>query len=117
MGFKKAAASIAKNGMGLKADTTQRIKVGAGPKPSVIIKKQTTVKPAKPASKPEAKVMPYKPNYVTQTDKRTGKQTRVIVGGPKVNKMPYQIEYTTDKFGKKQVVKPSNPLTKLKNKK
>ena len=39
-----------------KADTTQKIKVGGGSKPSVIIKKQTTVKPAKPA----AKLMPYR---------------------------------------------------------
>jgi hypothetical protein len=31
--------------MGLKADTTQKIKVGGGPKPSVMIKKQTTFKP------------------------------------------------------------------------
>jgi len=52
-------ANIKKTGkmpMGLKADTTQKIKVGGGPKPSVIIKKQTTVKPAKPA----AKLMPYR---------------------------------------------------------
>ena len=102
-----------KKGMGLKADTTQKIKVGGGQKPSVIIKKQTTVKP----TKPEVVNLPYKPNFVTKTDKGTGKQTRVIVGGPKVETLPSKIQYTTDKFGNKQVVKPSNELIKLKNKK
>ena len=46
---KKMAPSV-------KADTTQRIKVGGVSNPSVIIKKQTTVKPAKPAKK----LMPYR---------------------------------------------------------
>lgn len=53
-------AYVAKTGrmpMGLKADTTKKVMPGGGSKPSIIIKKQTTVKPAKPAKK----LMPYKP--------------------------------------------------------
>ena len=46
---KKMAPSV-------KADTTQRIKVGGVSNPSAIIKKQTTVKPVKPAKK----LMPYR---------------------------------------------------------
>ena len=46
-----------KKGMGLKVDSTKKVTPIGGSKPSVIIKKQTTVKPAKPAEK----LMPYKP--------------------------------------------------------
>jgi hypothetical protein len=37
-----------KKGMGLKVDSTKKVTPIGGSKPSVIIKKQTTVKPAKP---------------------------------------------------------------------
>lgn len=52
-------ANVAKTGkmpMGLKVDSTKKVTPIGRSKPSVIIKKQTTVKPAKPA----AKLMPYK---------------------------------------------------------
>jgi hypothetical protein len=95
-----------------KKDSVKKVTPIGGSKPSVTIKKETAIKPAKPI----AKNMPYKPNFVTKTDKGTGKQTRVIVGAPKVKTLPNKIQYTTDKFGKKQVVKPSNPVMKLKGK-
>ena len=53
-------AYVAKTGrmpMGLKVDSTKKVKIGGNAKPSVMIKKQTTVKPVKPVEK----LMPYKP--------------------------------------------------------
>lgn len=96
-------AYVAKTGrmpMGLKVDSTKKVMPGGGPKPSVIIKKQTTVKPAKPG----VISGPYRPNPESKNK-------------PQVKTLPYKIEYKKDKFGKNQVVKPSNPVKLLKNKK
>jgi len=51
MAAKKAKPNTAK------IDSTKKVTIGGNAKPSVIIKKQTTVKPAKPVEK----LMPYKP--------------------------------------------------------
>jgi hypothetical protein len=49
-GKKKVAPSV-------KVDSTKKVTMGGNSKPSVMIKKQTTVKPTKPGEK----LMPYKP--------------------------------------------------------
>ena len=46
----------------IKIDSTKKVTPIGGSKPSIMIKKQTTVKPAKPI----AKNMPYKPNAVAK---------------------------------------------------
>ena len=96
-----AAQKIAaqKRPMGLKVDSTKKVTPIGSSKPSVMIKKQTTVKPAKPG----VISGPYRPNPESKNK-------------PQVKTLPSKIEYKKDKFGKNQIVKPSNPLMKLKNK-
>jgi hypothetical protein len=83
----------------VKIDSVKKVTPIGGSKPSVIIKKQTTVKPAKPG----VISGPYRPNPESKNK-------------PQVKTLPYKIEYKKDKFGKNQVVKPSNPVMKLKGK-
>jgi hypothetical protein len=83
----------------VKIDSTKKVTPIGGSKPSFTIKKETTIKPAKPG----VISGPYRPNPESKNK-------------PQVKTLPYKIEYKKDKFGKNQVVKPSNPVKLLKNK-
>jgi len=60
----------------IKIDSTKKVMPIGGSKPSVMIKKQTTIKPAKPV----AKNMPYKPNAVAKPKAKGVSLIKVSVG-------------------------------------
>ena len=60
----------------VKIDSTKKVTPIGGSKPSVMIKKQTTIKPAKPV----AKNMPYKPNAVAKQKAKGVSLIKVSVG-------------------------------------